>query len=123
MLDAKGPQIWYVTSFCKVFAMVYTLKKHQKIQTIAIFQKFLTQQKHWSQWRTNILNDTTQFSEDMREIYIEKFTNIGTSDLRWDISRFFNDVTDVNGFLPINAIIVHMTVHFLQWCVNGTEIH
>ena len=29
----------------------------------------------------NILNDTTQFSEDMREIYIEKVTNIGTSEL------------------------------------------
>ena len=78
---------------------------------------------HCSQRRINILNDTTQFSEDMREIYIEKFTNIGTSKLRWDISSFFNDVTDVNGFLPINAIIIHMTVHFLQWCVNGTDIH
>ena len=57
---------------------------------------------------------------------MEKFTNIGTSKLRWDMSRFFNDVTDVtdvNGFLPINATIVHMTVHFLQWCVNGTDIH
>ena len=32
-------------------------------------------------------------------IYIEKFTNIGTSELSWDISRFFNDVTDVNGYL------------------------
>ena len=69
------------------------------------------------------LNDTTQFSEDMREIYIEKFTNIGISKLRWDISRFFNDVTYVNGFLLINAIIVQMTVHFLQWCVNSTDIH
>ena len=78
---------------------------------------------HCSQWRINILNDTTQFSEDMREIYIEKFTNIGISKLRWDISRFFNDVTDVNGFLLINAIIVQMTVHFLQWCVNGIDIH
>ena len=29
----------------------------------------------------NNLNDTDQFSEDMREIYIEKFTNIGTSEL------------------------------------------
>ena len=47
----------------------------------------------------NNLNDTTQFSEDMREIFIEKFTNIGTSEPRWDISRFFNDVTDVNGYL------------------------
>ena len=47
----------------------------------------------------NILNDTTQFSEDMREIYIEKFTNIGTSELCWDISRFLNDVTDINGYL------------------------
>ena len=30
----------------------------------------------------NILNDTTQFSEDIMEIYIEKFTKIGTSELR-----------------------------------------
>ena len=30
----------------------------------------------------NYLNDTAQFSEDMREIYIEKFTKIGTSELR-----------------------------------------
>ena len=31
----------------------------------------------------NNLNDTAQFSEDMREIYIyiEKFTKIGTSEL------------------------------------------
>ena len=31
----------------------------------------------------NNLNDTAQFSEDMREIYIwKKFTKIGTSELR-----------------------------------------
>ena len=54
---------------------------------------------------------------------MEKFTKIGTSKLRWDISRLDNDVTDINGFSPINSIIVHMTVHFLQWCVNGTDIH
>ena len=29
----------------------------------------------------------------------------------------------IYGFLPIHSIIVHMTVHFLQWCANGTEIH
>ena len=29
----------------------------------------------------NYLNDPAQFSEHMREIYIEKFTNIGTSEL------------------------------------------
>ena len=32
-----------------------TLKKHQKIRTIAIFQKFLTQEMHCSQWRINNL--------------------------------------------------------------------
>ena len=30
----------------------------------------------------NNLNNTTQFSENIMEIYIEKFTKIGTSDLR-----------------------------------------
>ena len=30
---------------------------------------------------TYILNYTAQFSEDMREIYMEKFTKIGTSEL------------------------------------------
>ena len=34
-----------------------------------------------------------------------------------------NDVTDINGFSSVNPIIVHMTVHFLQWCVDGTDIH
>ena len=54
---------------------------------------------------------------------MEKFTEIGTSELRWNISRLYNDVTDINGFSLIKSIIVHMTVHFLQWCVNGTDIH
>ena len=54
---------------------------------------------------------------------MEKFTKIGTSELHQDISRLHNDVTDINGFSPINSIIVHMTVHFLQRCVNGTDIH
>ena len=44
-------------------------------------QEILTLEKHWSQWRINILNDSTQFREDLKEIYIEKFTNIGTSEL------------------------------------------
>ena len=35
------------------------------------------------------MNDTSQFREDMREIYI--FTNIGTSELCWDISGLFLD--------------------------------
>ena len=30
----------------------------------------------------NNFNDTSQFSEDIMEIYIEKFTKIGTSKLR-----------------------------------------
>ena len=47
------------------------------------------------------------------EIYIYKFTKIGTSELRWDISWLFLDDTDIYGFLLINSIIVHMTVHFL----------
>ena len=44
---------------------------------------------------------------------MEKFTKIGTSELRWDIFRLYKDDTDIYGFLPINSIIVHMTVHFL----------
>ena len=47
----------------------------------------------------NNLNDTAQFREDLREIYMEKFTKIGTSKLRWDISRLYNDVTDIYGYL------------------------
>ena len=35
--------------------------------------------------------------------YIEKSANIGTSELRGEVSRFFNDATGVNGCLPINA--------------------
>ena len=30
--------------------------------------------------------------------------------------------TDIYWFLPINYIIVHMTVQVFVWCVNGTEI-
>ena len=44
---------------------------------------------------------------------MEKFTKIGTSELRWDISRLYKDDTDIYGFLPIISIIIHMTVHFL----------
>ena len=62
---------------------------------------------------TYILNDTTQFREDLMEIYIENFTTIGTSELCWDISGLFLDDTDIYGFLLINSIIVHMTGHFL----------
>ena len=47
----------------------------------------------------NNLNDTTQFREDLMEIYIEKFTTIGTSKLRWDISGLFLDDRDISGFL------------------------
>ena len=46
------------------------LKKHKKIETIAIFETFLTQEKYCTQWRINNLNDTTQFSEDIMEIYM-----------------------------------------------------
>ena len=46
-------------------------------------------------------------------IYIEKFANIGTSELRWDISGLFLDDRDISGFLLIYSIIIHMTGHFL----------
>ena len=62
-----------------------TLKEHQMVLTIAIFQKFLISMEVYEIsifFPENYLNDTAQFSEDMREIYIEKFTNIGTSELR-----------------------------------------
>ena len=63
--------VYIVEIICqKLHMQIYTLKKHQKIRTIGIFQKFLTEEMHCSQWRINILNNTTQFSEDMREIYI-----------------------------------------------------
>ena len=65
------------------------------------------------QWKNNILNDTSQFSEHILEIYIEKFATIGISELRWDISGLFLDDRDVSGFLLINSIIFHMTGHFL----------
>ena len=65
------------------------------------------------QWKINNLNDTSQISEHMLEIYIEKLTAIGTSKLCWDISGLFLDDTDIYEFLLINSIVVHMTVHFL----------
>ena len=46
-------------------------------------------------------------------IYIEKFANIGRSELRWDISGLFLDDRDISGFSLIDPIIVHMTGHFL----------
>ena len=56
------------------------------VLTIAIFQKFLiSMEVHEISifFPENYLNDTAQFNEDMRGryIYIEKFTNIGTSEL------------------------------------------
>ena len=66
------------------------------------------------QWKTNNLNETIPDQWTYPgNIYIEKFTTIGTSELRWDISGLFLDDTDIYGFLLINSIIVHMTVHFL----------
>ena len=47
----------------------------------------------------NYLNDTAEFSEDMREIYMEKFTKIRTSELRWDIYGLNKDDPDIYGFL------------------------
>ena len=41
----------------------------------------------------------------------------------WNIYGLYKDDPDIYGFLPINSIIIHMTMHFLKWCVNGTEIH
>ena len=32
------------------------------------------------------MNDTSQLREDIGEIYIVKFANIGRSELHWDIS-------------------------------------
>ena len=52
-------------------------------------------------------------SEKIWGKYIEKFTNIGTSELCWNISGLFLDDRDISGFLLINSIIVHMTGHFL----------
>ena len=39
-------------------------------------------------------------------IYIEKFTNIGRSELRWDISGLFLDDRDISGFLSHWYIII-----------------
>ena len=54
---------------------------------------------------------------------MEKCNKIWTSELCWDIYILYKDHPDIYEFLPIHSIIIHMTVHFLQWCVNGTEIH
>ena len=37
----------------------------------------------------------------------------------WNIYGLYKDDPDIYGFLPINSIIIHMTMHFLKWCVNG----
>ena len=44
---------------------------------------------------------------------MEKLTKIWTSELRWDIYVLYKDDPDIYRFLPINSIIVHMTMHFL----------
>ena len=51
-------------------------------------------------WPKNPMNDTSQFREDIGEIYyIKKFANIGRSKLHWDISGLFLDDRDISGFL------------------------
>ena len=52
---------------------------------------FLAQKPH--QWYSPVQR------RSQGNIYIEKFTNIGKSELRWDISGLFLDDTDISGFL------------------------
>ena len=50
-----------------------TLKEHQVVLTIAIFQKFLIWMEVYEIsifFPENYLNDTAQFREDLMEIYI-----------------------------------------------------
>ena len=43
---------------------------------------------------------------------------------RWNINGFGHlRQYEKFGFPLIDYIIVHMTVHFFVWCVNGKEIH
>ena len=39
-------------------------------------------------------------------IYIEKFANMGRSELRWDISGLFLDYRDISGFLAHSHTII-----------------
>ena len=59
-------------------------------------------------WPKNPMNDTSQFREDIREIYIyiEKFANMGRSELHSDISRLFLDDRDISGFLSHSHTII-----------------
>ena len=62
---------------------MYTLQKHQKIRTFAIFLKVSDIGKSIvHNGEIYFLNDTSQFCEHILEIYIEKCATIGTSELR-----------------------------------------
>ena len=64
---------------------INTLKEHQLVLTIAIFQRILITMDVYEIsifCPQNPMKDTIQFREDLKEIYIEKFTNIGRSKLR-----------------------------------------
>ena len=53
--------------FCQYYySLLLTLQKHQKIQTFAIFQR----KAFVLNGETYILNNTTQFREDLKEIYV-----------------------------------------------------
>ena len=86
----------------------------KKFRQLRFFKSFWHSEKHCSQWRKIFFK---RYSPVQRRshgnIYIEKFANIGTSELCWDISGLFLDDRDISGFLLINSIIVHMTGHFL----------
>ena len=75
-----------------------TLKEHQMVLTIAIFQKFLISMEVYEisiffPWKLFKRYSPVQ-RRSQGNIYIEKFTNIGTSEPRWDISGLFLDDRD-----------------------------
>ena len=81
----------------------YTLKEHQWLWHLRFVKSFWFQWKSMKCQRFSPQNNFKWYQPDQcpypGNIYIEKFTTIGTSELRWDISGLFLDDTDIYGFL------------------------
>ena len=130
----------YSLSWCQIQVWKWKWKSASRAKStlVSLFDTGLTPFAHNTRWRNSKNSDNCDllkvsdfwlallsmekiyfkwYSPVQRRshgnIYVEKFANIGTSELCWNISGLFLDDRDIYGFLLINSIIVHMTRHFL----------
>ena len=109
--------VWCIVNIKHITIVI--LSPEHPAENIKKFRQLRFVKSFWH-WNSIVLNGDLRIwmipasSEKIWGKYIyRKFTNIGTSELHWDISGLFLDDRDISGFLLLNSIIIHMTGHFL----------